>query len=260
MKKKFLILTLLFAVAAVMVVKFWFFPPVKDDYFAMDPRSLQKVPAGLMVVRPTHFAFLKEKGILRTESPSGGKDRLWQMGRNVPLRDVVAAGYDWHPGRIVLPPDAPTGRFDFLMTGTTNQLADFQALIRRKLGYVAQKESRDGEVLALKIANPALPALTISGPNEKRGIQFRKEKLYFTRMPLSVIPGIFGNLLEKPLVDKTGTTNFYNFTIDWNSKTDQGYEEKSMTPERVDQIIGALGLKFEPDTAPMEMLVVKKAN
>jgi len=260
MKKKILIITLVLTAIAGAAVKMLFFPPVEDAYFAMDPRSLRKVPAGMILVRSTHFAFLKEKGILRAEPPPNSHSDVWLMGRNVPLRDVIATGYDWNPTRVVLPSDALTGRFDFLMTGTSNQLVEFQAMVRHKLGYVAQKESRDADVLALKIANPALPALIASRADEKRGINFRNEKLYFTQMPLRVLVNIFGRFLETPMVDKTGTTNFYNFTIDWNSKTEQGFEEGVMPRDKLDQIVGALGLKLEPDTAPVEMLVVKKSE
>jgi len=262
MKKKILILALILtAIAAVIVVKMLFFPSVKDAYFAMDERSLRHVPAGTILVRPTHFPFLKEKGILRTAAPRD-PNTPWQMGRDVPLRDVMAAGYHWDSTRIVLPPDASTDRFDFLMTGSSNQLTRFQAVIRSKLGYFGEEESREADVLALKIANPALPAFTISGANEKPAVYFngRNEKLHFTKLPLSVMINVFGRFFDTPIVDKTGQTNLYSFTIDWNSKTDQVFEERRMTHEQVEQILSALGLKLEPDKAQQKMLVVKKAN
>jgi uncharacterized protein (TIGR03435 family) len=259
MKKKILIFVPLFVVAVAIAVKVWFFPSVKDDYFAFDLRSLRKARAGLIVVRPTRFPFLKEKGILRAEAPSSSDHHVWLMGRNVPLRDVIAAGYDSDPLRIVMPPDVTTNHFDYLMTGTAKQSAEFQTMIRHKLGYVAEKETRNTGVLALKIANPALPGLTVSRPDEKRRIHLEKEKLYFSQVPLQIMIEIFGPSLELPAVDKTDT-NHYDFTFDWNSKMDQSYMEGTMTRAQAEQIVGTLGLKFEPDTAPLEMLVVKKAD
>jgi uncharacterized protein (TIGR03435 family) len=248
-------------VAAVVVVKVWFFSSIKDAYFALDVRSLKQVPAGTIFVRPTHFAFLRDKGLLRTTASQGRNNVEWLMGRNVPLRDVMAAGYEWDSERVLLPPDATTNHFDFLITGTiSNELAGFQTVVRRKLGYSAQKESRDTKVLALKIANPALPALTVSREDEKRGVNFRNEKLYFRRMPLKVLINAFGRFFELPMVVKTGTTNYYDFVVDWNSKTDQGFETGTMTRDRVDKIVGGLGLRLVPDTAPIEMLVVKRVE
>jgi uncharacterized protein (TIGR03435 family) len=259
MKKKILIFALLLTVAVAIAVKLWFFPSVKDDYFAFDLRSLRQARAGLIVVRPTHYPFLKEKGILRAEAPSSNDHHVWLMGRNVPLRDVMAAGYDSDPLRIVLPADATTNHFDYLMTGTPKQSTEFQAVIRRKLGYVAEKQTRNTDVLALKIANATLPGVTLSRPDEKRRIHLEKEKLYFSQVPLQIMVEIFGPSLELPAVDKTDT-NHYDFTIDWNSKMDQSYMEGTMTRAQAEQIVAKLGLKFVPDTASLDMLVVKKAN
>jgi uncharacterized protein (TIGR03435 family) len=260
MKTKLLILALVLTAAAVAVVKICFFPSVKDTYFAMDERSLRKVPSGMFFVRPTHFPFLKAKGILRAQAPSGTNHDVWVMGRNAPLRDVMAVGYDWDRSRMLLPPNASTARFDFLMTGTSNQLTRFQTVVRRELGYVAQKASRDTDVLALKIANPALPALTISPTDGPGRVNYRNQKLYFTHLPPRVLINSFGRFFDKPMVDKTGLTNSYDFTIDWNSEADQSYQAGTLTREKLEQVIGTLGFKLQPDTAPLEMLIVKKAN
>ena len=260
MKTKALAGLLVLVLTAVAVVKVWFFPSVKDAWFAMDERSLQSAPAGLMVVRPTHFAYLRHEGVLRIAAPhSKGNDR-WMMGRNAPLAEVMAAAYGQNPTRVVVPPDAPTNRFDYLVTVPASQLPRFQAIVHRQLGYVGQMESRDAPVLALKITNPSLPGLTVSGPDEKRHVSFQDEKLQLTHFPVGVIPNGLGGAIDMPLVDKTGLTNFYNFTVAWDSLTQQRLEDKNAARDALNKIIGPLGLKLEPDTAPLDMLVVKKAD
>src|SRR5580765_2667088 len=112
MKTKLVILALVLTAAAVAVaVKIFIFPSVKDAYFAMDVRSLRNTPRGMVLVRPTHFPFLKEKGILHARASIGTNHEVWVMGRNAPLRDVMAEGYKWDQGRVLLPPDASTGHF-----------------------------------------------------------------------------------------------------------------------------------------------------
>jgi len=260
MKTKVLAGLLVLILIAAAAVKVWFFPSVKDAYFAMDERSLQSAPAGLMVVRPTRFAFLRNEGVLGIMAPqSKGKDR-WIMGRNAPLADVMAAAFGQNPTRVVVPPDAPTNRYDFLVTVPASQLPRFQAIVRRTLGYVAQMETRDAPVLALKITNPSLPGLTVSGADEKRGVTFHNDKLQLTRFPLAVIPNGLGGAIDMPLVDETGLTNFYNFSVAWDSLTQQRLEDKTAARDALNRIIEPLGLKLEPDTAPLEMLVVKKAD
>jgi uncharacterized protein (TIGR03435 family) len=259
MKTKALVITLTLMLIAAAAVKMMFFPSVKDACFSMDARSLQEAPAGLLVVRPTHFAFLRQKGILRIPAPhSPGGTNQWIMGRNVSLADVMAAAYDRNPSRVVLPPETAAGRFDFLVTAAP--VTRFQATIRHQLGYTAQMETRDASVLALKVADASLPGLKAAGADEKRGVVFRNEKLQFTQMPLKVIVNIFGRFFEMPLVDQTGLTNFYDFSLNWNAKTEQRYEDGTMTPDELAPVIGPLGLKIEPDMASLDMLVVKKTE
>ena len=260
MKTKVLAGLLVLALIAVAAVKVWVFPSIKDAYFAMDERSLQTAPAGLVVVRQTHFAFLRQEGLLHIPAPHSKGNNWWTMGRNAPLADVMAAAYDQNPTRVVVPPDAPTNRFDFLVTVPAGELPRFQEIVRRKLGYVAQMETREAPVLALKIANASLPGLTVSGADEKRNVSFHNEKLQLAHFPLAVIPNGLGGAIDMPLVDKTGLTNFYNFTIAWDSLTQQRLEDKNAARDALNKVIEPLGLKLEPDTAPLEMLVVKKAD
>lgn len=261
MKTKVLVGALILAlIAAAVVLKLAFFPSIKDAYFAMDNRSLQQVPVGLVVVRPTYFPYLQRNGIFYASSPHDGGNGRRMMGRNVPLRDVIAAAYGQSPSHVVLPPDAPRGNFDFLVTVAGDQRPRLQAAIRRKLGYVAQKETRDTDVLALKIVNANLPGLTVSGANEKQNITFNDVNLHFRHMRLTVMADVLEQLLEKPVVDKTGLTNFYDYPVAWDPQTQRRLQNDTTARATVDKILNGLGLGLEPDTALLEMLVVKMAN
>jgi len=260
MKRKVLAGMLVLALIAAAAIKVIFFPSIKDAYFAMDERNLQQVPAGLILVRPTHFAYLRQKGVLRTAAPKSHGDTQWAMGRNVPLQDVIAAAYDRNLSRVVLPADAPPTRFDFLLTAPANRLPRFQEIVRRKLGYVAEIRTNNTDALALKIANPALPGLRLSHDNEKRNVTYRNEILHFTHMPMAVIVNGFGRYLDLPVVDKTGLTNSYNFAFAWNDETIRQMQDGKTAHELLDKIVAGLGLKLEPDTASLEMLVVKKVD
>jgi uncharacterized protein (TIGR03435 family) len=261
MKTKVLVGALVLAlIAAAVVLKLAFFPSIKDAYFATDTRSLQQVPAGLVVVRPTHFTYLRRNGIFYASSPHDGGKGSRMMGRNVGLRDVMAAAYGQNPSRVVLPPAAPKGNFDFLVTVAGDQRPRLQAVIRRKLDYVAQMETRDTDVLALKIVSANLPGLTVSGASEKEKITFNDVKLRFTHMRLTVMADVLEQLLKTPVVDKTGLTNYYDYTVAWDSQTQRQLENDMTARATVNKILNGLGLGLEPDTASLEMLVVKKAN
>jgi uncharacterized protein (TIGR03435 family) len=216
-KKKSTVLAGLLIVALIAgAVKVAFFPSIKDAYFAMDNRGLQQAPAGLVIVRPTHFPFLRRNGIFYAQSPRKGDPGRWMMGRNVPLREVIAVAYDGNSARVVLPPDAPNGNFDFLVTVTRDPGPRLQKVIRRKLGCVAQKETRDTDVLALKIMDARLPGLTVSRADEKERMFYNDSKLRFWHRRLAVLSVGLGQYLSTPVMDQTGLTNFYNFAIIWD--------------------------------------------
>ena len=210
--KKVLVGTLAIAVIAV-AVKLMFFRTNSDDHFARNYRAFWQVPSGLVVFRPTHFPFLKHEGIYTVYK----SEHEWRMmGRNVSLIDVMAAAYGGNPSRVVLPPGAPKGNFDFLITVSTNQRACLQAAIHQKLGYVAQKETRDTDVLVLKVMDEHPANLTISDAGEKQGAKFNDIKITLRHLPLLLITedgnamlAVDGleRFLAIPVVDKTGMTN-----------------------------------------------------
>jgi uncharacterized protein (TIGR03435 family) len=240
--------------AAVVVVKLAFFPSIKDANFTMNIRSLQQATANVVIIRLTHFPKSTRNGVINTSSNRNGKSARWMMGRNVPLSDVIATAYGQNPSRVVLPPDAPKGNYDFLVTVADNPEQQLQSAIRRKLGYTAQMETRDSPVLALKVEDPNSQGLTISAAGEKQGEDMKGGKLYLTHMPLSILPGGLERRLKTPVVDKTGLTNFYDFSIVWNQQMQSGQWDQATAKKMLD----GWGLGLEPDTAPIHMLVVKK--
>jgi uncharacterized protein (TIGR03435 family) len=236
---------LLAPIVAALLVKLIFFPTLKDAYFAMNDRSLLLAPAGLAVVRPTHYSFLqRNSGINEAWFPHHEKE--WRaMGRNVSLRRVLAEAYAQNPLRIVLPPDAPTNNFDFLLTVSTNQNQRLQEAVRKILGFTARKETRDTDVLALEIKSPDLPGLKISTSSESR---FLWGKL--VRFRINYVARQLENRLQQPISNETGLTNYYDFDWDFRPRD----------RETLDRMLAHLGLGLESKTEPVEMLVVKKTR
>jgi len=247
-------------VAAVVAVKMIFFPSVNDKFFQINPAKLRQVPAGLVVVRPTHFPDSPQKssppGIMETSV----KGAQWMVGRNVPFQQVIAMAYSYNPGRIALPSDAPKGNFDFLVTVPKDPQARLQSAIRRKLGYTAETETRDTPVLALKVEDPNSPGLKGSLDSEKENTNVKNGRLYFTHTKLSMVTDGLEGILKTPVVDKTGLTNFYDFSLIWDTKTAQQIQNNTLDNETGRKILAEWGLGLEPDTASIEMLVVKSAK
>lgn len=168
--------------------------------------------------------------------------------------------YSYNPGRIALPVGAPKVNYDFLVTVPEDPQAHLQSAIRRKLGYIAQPETRDTPVLALKIENPNSPGLKVSPDSEKENTNVKNGRLYFTHTHLATVTDGLEGILKTPVVDKTDLTDYYDFSLVWDTKTAQQIQNGTLDNETDRKILAEWGLGLEPDTASIEMLVVKKTN
>lgn len=257
MKKIILVVALLALVIAALAVKWLFFPSVKDAWFAMDRNRLLKVPPGLVVFRPTHFHDNMYRTIITANDNHTGHEVEWFMGRDLPLRIAVAVAYKVNRATVVLPPDAPSGHFDFLVTTLDDAQVRLQAAIRHRLGLVGQSETRDTPVLAVQVMDPTLSELTPSGPDEKPGIRFKKGKLYFTHARLRWLIQPFEREMDLPVVDETGLTNDYDFSMPWNEEMRNQFMLEASSRGAIEKMLNAIGLTLQETNAEVEMLVVK---
>jgi uncharacterized protein (TIGR03435 family) len=237
-----------------------FFPFTKDAWFAMDQQRLLQVPPGRVVLRPTHFSDNPGKIVVYAAYQNNDREVRWIMGRNLPLRVAFATAYDVNRANVLLPPDAPTNNFDFLVTTLDPPKEHLKVALLHKLGLVAQRETQDTDVLAIKIMNPSLPGLTVSDPGRKANAHFNQGKIYFTHVRIRALTDFFERTLEIPVVDKSGLTNFYNFSMAWDPQTRNLLRSEATSRAAMDNIFNSWGLTLQPDTASVDMLVVKHQN
>jgi uncharacterized protein (TIGR03435 family) len=258
-RAKTIVLMLVF-VAAVVAVKMIFFPSVNEKYFETSAARLQQAPPGLVVVRPTHFADSAKRSSPQNQFGYAGVNRTDSMvGINVAFQNLIAAAYNFNPGRVALPSGAPKGNFDYLVTVTKDAQASLQSAIRRKLGYTAHVETRETPVLALKVENPNLPGLKVSTATQEGQMQ-KNGRLYFTHVTLAVVKENLEQILKTPVVDKTGLTNFYDFSLIWDAQTAKHIQSGTLDIETGKIILAEWGLGLEPDTETIDMLLVEKAK
>ncbi len=243
-------------VAAALVVKQQFSPSAKDAWFEPDTDKLRLVPEGIVLIRSTHFPH--NSGKIRHIHEEEILART--LGRNVTLREIIAEAYDCNPSRVVLPSDAPKGDFDFLVTAPGDAREHLQTVLAKKLGYAAHRETQDADLLILKIENPRLPGLAVSPRNENPDLKVADGKLYFKHQPLSLMLDGLQAGLSQPILDQTGLTNFYDFSVVWNERIEKKMKTGAFDFDGVKKVLSEWGLGLEPDTAPLDMFVVKKAH
>lgn len=260
MKKTTVLMTasmVILLVVAAMVVKGQFFSTVKDAYFLAITDKLRLVPANLVVVRPSHFPPSNRD---RVRHVHANDEVVRTVGHNVSLRDMMAEAYDCDIGRVVLPVGAPKDGFDFLVTTPTDTLKHLQVAIKKEPGYTAHFESRSVDILNLKVSNPSLPGLTVSPDSEEDDTNYKDGKLYFTHQPLSVVLKGLEAALSMPVVDQTGLTNYYDFSLVWNQDLQQKMKSGGLSQAGVTKFLNGWGLSLEPDSTTMSVLIVEKTR
>jgi uncharacterized protein (TIGR03435 family) len=252
------IVAVLWVVTLAVAIKLAYFPSAKDAYFAMNERSLQEAPANLVVIRPTHFSLaVFRRGVVYTPEQGNRRGASRIMGRDVSLRDIMAVAWQLDSARVQMPAGASTNNYDFIVTVSEPQ-KQLQKAIRDTFGYTAEKETVETDVLAMKVEDPALPGMTVSAAGEREGSRYKNGKLYITHMRLKELTGGLEQILKTPVVDETGLTNSYDFSLEWDTQLFMRLRTETTARPALDKLLGNWGLGLEPDTASMEMLVVKK--
>jgi uncharacterized protein (TIGR03435 family) len=100
--------------------------------------------------------------------------------------------------------------------------------------------------------------MALSAEGEREDINYKKGKLYITHMKLKELTGPHEQTLKTPVVDETGLTNYYDFSLGWNTQFLMQLRDAAAARPAVDKLLGDWGLGLEPDNASLEMLVVKK--
>lgn len=227
---------------------------VKDSYFEPDKVDLRQQPADLVVVRPTDFPQAEGKICHYHVDDSIART----VGRNASFRDMMAEAYDCNFSRVILPPDAPPGRFDFLVTTSGHMRQHLRAAIQEELGYTAHRETRGTDVFILKVDNSSLPGLTESTADESDDVSYKDGKLYFTHQQISSILDGLSMGLNKPVLDQTGLTNDYDFSVVWNDDIDKSMHKGTFHLDGTRKVLAGWGLGLEATNMPLDMYIVTR--
>jgi len=229
---------------------------IKAAYFEPDTDKLRLVPVNLLVVQPTRFP--NSYGKIRHYHEGDNLART--VGRNVSFQAMMAEAYDCDFAKVILPPGTPQGNFDFLVTRPTRVREQLRTTILKQLGYTALRETRDMDALILQVNNPSLPGLTVSADDEANDINYKNGKLYFTHKPFDYIVDGLSQGLDKPILDQTGLTNYYDFSTAWNSNIEKAMQHGSLDLGRTENVIANWGLGLQPTNISMNTYVVEKAH
>jgi uncharacterized protein (TIGR03435 family) len=219
-----------------------------DDpkYWATDSRVLDKLPAGVYIFRPTRFP--RNGGSVWNDSRVSAK--------NQSVSNLIDDAYGFSAQRTVFPVDMPDDHFDVMVT-MPNYNGLMKDELKKRYGLSAHTETRETDVLVLKVQNPNPPNLK---PHRSNGVDDWNSswiggngKVTIRNMPPGGFFTSFESQLNTPVIDETGLTGNYDFSLQWHRARGES-DNDAFKRALLDQ----LGLEFVPDRRPIKMLIVDK--
>jgi uncharacterized protein (TIGR03435 family) len=216
-----------------------------DDpqYWKTDSSVLQKIPA-VFILRPRHRA------------NQGGSVQANQrfMAKNASVQDLLATAYTAMETRMVDPDDMPADRLDLMLTLPNHPRELLQDELKKRYGLTAHRETRNEEVLILKVKQPDAPGITVSQGGNQMWIGHDHGDT-ITDISFDDFTGSMESHLQIPLENQTGLNRHYDIKIDYHphpGESEQNAYKRALTDQ--------LGLELVPTNLPIEMLVVEKVN
>jgi uncharacterized protein (TIGR03435 family) len=225
-----------------------------ENYFVhFETMDLDKAPP-VLILRPSRYA--RQVDCIITTKPDL-HDYGKVMRRGCGFAAILSSAYDFGTERIVLPADVPRGRFDLLLTLPSQPAEALRAAIKKQFGFVGYPETRDTDVLVMKISNPAATGIKVNTQHKDFTINWRKGELAIVNFKMSDIAYCLGTgTFNLPVIDETGLTDSYDFVLHWNGNLNLNDQNKDIERALKEQI----GLELVHTNMPIEMLVVEKAK
>jgi uncharacterized protein (TIGR03435 family) len=218
----------------------WQIQPASRDVVDRQPPQVR--------IQPSRFT--------HDEEYAGTGDKYMATGNTA--QDVVTTAYDSDLARTVFSPDVklPGGLYDFIASLPSGNVKAFQREVSRKFGVVGKVETREADVLLLKLKSPNAPRLKRSmANNDDCSMSQTPGQFHCKNGTLANFAGLLEQHAGIPILDRTSVTN--RFDIDLNCKQ---AEVQSRNLDKVNQALDQIGLELVPSREPIEMLVVEKAK
>ena len=186
---------------------------------------------------------------------------------------MLMVGYGVHKKQIENAPDwVRTEMWD--VTGETDQMgepdaAQVRSLVRKVLkerfGLVLHTQQEEMPVFALTVAKGGAKLKASDGDPSALADEYDHENggeatVRFVNAPVSLVVTILDFRVDKPIVDKTGLTGRYDFTLKYTTDETRGPTDANAAPGLFTAMEEQLGLKLEPVKTMTDVLVIDKVE
>jgi uncharacterized protein (TIGR03435 family) len=178
----------------------------------------------------------------------------------VPAEIVVRAAYGCeYADRVVLNTSLPGGHYDFIANLADGNQEALQRAVRQEFGVVAKWEMLQTNALLLTVKIPNAPGLSLTAKKYPPGESHGRTSYTVWDRPLTNLVNFLEAQAGMPIVDSTGLTGRFDFSLKWNESIFQQAQQGLL--DQLNQVLlNQLGLELVPSTVPVEMLVVEKVK
>ena len=173
-------------------------------------------------------------------------------GIRVSVSDLIGVAYGTTQARISFTGVEPEDRYDFITTVSQDPVKALQQELKQKLGLVGRRQTRETDVLLLKVKQANAAGLK----PRTRGFEMLTSpgRISGVDQPISMLVVSLENSFKTPILDRTGLgQQTFNFDIRW--------DESRGGPPNPDGLKGALleqlGLELVSAHERIEVLVVE---
>jgi uncharacterized protein (TIGR03435 family) len=177
------------------------------------------------------------------------------LGISQPVKSILRIAYNAaSPYQIVLNTELPAEKYDFLSNLPTGSREALQLTLKKKFGVVGRFETRDTDVLLLKVKRNDSPGLRPSTTSHV-GMSSGGGQISITGQSLAGLIPNLEEVFEVPIIDRTGLTGRYDVQLKWHESNSGHTNPEDLKQALLDQ----LGLELVPGRESIEMLIIEKA-
>lgn len=179
------------------------------------------------------------------------------------LKEMIAVAYRITPNRVFGPDWLDAARFDFLAKSPdgvpdTQMHPMLQALLTDRFGLSSHKEPREMPIYELVVAKSGVKMVIFPArpPRQDTTRSPRIAAMMGDAATTTRLAEMLSNISGRPVVDKTGLTERYDFILSYSRPQGPGELPDNTPPDLFTAIQEQLGLRLQPARASIEVIVV----
>ena len=223
-------------------------------------------------------ASVKKSGVVNMDREGRGKSHLETTPdsvtlRNFTLQSCVQWAYNVKEYQVTGPDWINNERYD-IVAKAAHAASDadlrqmLQTLLAERFKLASHREARELPVYTLTVGADGIKMKQSEGDSESNFKPVKgmgKLSLAVDHTSMAQFADVLAQPMQRPVIDKTGLTGRYEFTLDLSKYFGMEMNQASLERETVETAVvfalrDQLGLRLEPKKAPVDIIVVDKAE